>query len=414
MDRRRFVAALGAAGAAGLAGCTGNLFQVRSSPTRNPPVPENRPDAVYYPSHVEGMEMAGMSGTAGMGNMSGTNGSGGSNGSGNAGDTNESNGRNVANGSGEMGGMNGTNGSSGMAGATDAGEYAFALMYSYPHRFWTVTGADRSKTALQDADSLHLMASVWNPATDTVLPDTGLSVEITQDSELVSQEVIYPMLSQQMGFHYGANFELPGEGTYTATLSVGAMNARRTGAFRGLFSEPRSAAIDFEYSEQEMNGISFRVLEERAGTEGAIAPMDMGEMPQSYAPKRDELPGRVVGDGASDDARYLVTMLDEPPAGVEKTGRYLAVSARTPYNRLVIPAMALTGTLERGGETVFEDELVRTLDPDLGYHYGAAIGSVESGDDLTVSVDTPPQVARHEGYETAFLGDMKQITLTVP
>jgi len=107
-------------------------------------------------------------------------------------------------------------------------------------------------------------------------------------------------------------------------------------------------------------------------------------------------------------------MLDEPPAGVEKTGRYLAVSARTPYNRLVIPAMALTGTLERGGETVFEDELVRTLDPDLGYHYGAAIGSVESGDDLTVSVDTPPQVARHEGYETAFLGDMKQITLTVP
>jgi uncharacterized protein involved in high-affinity Fe2+ transport len=414
MDRRRFVGTLGTVGAVGLAGCVGgNLFQVRSSPTRNPPVVENRPDAVYYPSHVEGMKMAGMSGMAEMGAMSGMNGSNSSNGSGVMSGTNGSGGMDGANGSNGSNEPGGTNGSGGMATA-DAGEYAFGLMYSYPHRFWTVTGTERSKTALQDADSMHLMASVWNPATNTVLPDTGLSVEITRDGELVSQEVIYPMLSQQMGFHYGANFELPGEGTYTATLSVGAMSTRRTGAFRGLFSEPRSAEIDFEYAEAGLNEIPFRVLEEKAGTKGAVAPMDMETMPQSYAPERNELPGRVLGEGTSDDARFLVTVLDEPPEGVEKNGRYLAASARTPYNRLVIPSMALSGTLERGGETAFDGELIRTLDPDLGYHYGAAVESVQSGDRLTISVDTPPQTARHEGYETAFLGEMSEMTLTVP
>lgn len=38
-----------------------------------------------------------------------------------------------------------------------------------------------------------------------------------------------------------------------------------------------------------------------------------------------------------------------------------------------------------------------------GYHYEAGVEGVESGDELEVSVETPPQVARHEGCETAFI-----------
>jgi hypothetical protein len=76
--------------------------------------------------------------------------------------------------------------------------------------------------------------------------------------------------------------------------------------------------------------------------------------------------------------------------------------------------MALSGTLQRGEKSVFDGELKRTLDPNLNYHYGATIESVRSGDKLTISIDTPPQVARHEGYETAFLNNMGDITLTVP
>ncbi|MFB6297607.1 MAG: hypothetical protein ABEH56_03715, partial [Salinirussus sp.] len=70
--------------------------------------------------------------------------------------------------------------------------------------------------------------------------------------------------------------------------------------------------------------------------------------------------------------------------------------------------------LDRGGETVFDGRLTRTLDPDLGYHYGAVVGS-EPGDELTLSVLTQPQTARHEGYETAFgglKGGMSDVTLT--
>jgi hypothetical protein len=397
MRRRRFLQATGLAGASALAGCTGtDLFEVRSSATRNPPVPDNRPNAVYYPSHVEGMEIAGTSGKAAMDETGATNGSDG------RGGPNESS------------GMEGSNGSSETASTASTDEYAFALMYSYPHRFWTVTGSERSKTALQEADSLHLMASVWNPATGTVLPDTGLSVEITRDDELVSQEVIYPMLSQGMGFHYGANFELPEEGTYTAALSAGAMSTRRTGGFRGLFSEPRSVEIDFEYRRSNLEEISFRVLEEKAGTKGAIEPMDMPMLPHSYAPTRKELPGRVLGEETTGDATFLATVLDRPPKGLEQSGPYLAVSAHTPYNRLVIPSMALSGTQRRGSETKFEGELLRTLDPDLGYHYGAVLESVRSGDELPITIDTPPQVARHEGYETAFLDGVDEVTFTLP
>jgi hypothetical protein len=141
--------------------------------------------------------------------------------------------------------------------------------------------------------------------------------------------------------------------------------------------------------------------------------MEMAVVPQPLAPTKEELPGSVRGTAESDGARLIVTTLDAAPTGVDGDGQYLAVSARTPYNRLVLPAIALSGTITRGSETVFEGPLERTLDPKLGYHYGTVLGGdtgVESGDELALSVGTPPQVARHEGYETAFL-DMPDVEL---
>jgi hypothetical protein len=318
-------------------------------------VPENRPDAVYYPSHIEGMQMLGMA---------------------------------------------------------SAGPYKFGLMYSYPHRFWNVNGRDVSKTPIDGDDSLHLMTTVWEPDTGTVLPDTGLSVNIKQDGEFVSQEVIYPMLSQPMGFHYGANFSLPGEGTYTAELDVGAMTTRRTGAFEGLFTDPVTATVDFEFSHSKMNEIMWKTLDERAGSTGAWEAMEMKMMPNSLAPATGDLPGDVVGETTTGDAVFVLTVLDDPPAGVDGDGRYLAVSARTPYNRMVIPAMGLDASLTRDGDVVAEGPLTRTLDPDLNYHYGLAVDDAKAGDVFSVSVSMPPQVARHEGYETAFL-DMSPVEFTI-
>jgi hypothetical protein len=344
---------------------------------------ENRPAAVYFPTHVEGMEMAGMG---------------------------------------------------------SAGDYRFGLMYSYPHRFWNVNGEETQMTGIESSDDVHLMATVWDPETGTVLPDTGLTVEVSKGGELVTQEVIYPMLSQPMGFHYGANFGLDGDEEYTVTVSVGGMSTRRTGAFEERFGEPASADIAFEYSQSRRDEITFERTMDRAGERAARSPMMMGgggdggmdmdgggnggmdgggndsmgmdgggdgdmgmTMPLSILPTAEELPGTTHGTATIADGRFVVQSLESPPEGVDGGGAYLYVSARTPYNRMVLPAMGLAGRLERGGETVFEGELVRTLDPEAAYHYGAAVPSVESGDALTLSMTTPPQVARHEGYETAFM-----------
>jgi len=369
MKRRALLRAGALAGSLSLAGCS-NLIETRAVGV--PPVPENRPDGVYYPSHVEGMAMAGMA---------------------------------------------------------SSGDYAVGLMYSYPHRFWNVNGDSVSLTDIESNDAVHLMASVWDPETKTVLPDTGLSLEIYRDDSLVTQEAIYPMLSQPMGFHYGANFALEGDGTYSVRLSVGAVSTRRTGDFVGRFADPETVEIPFEYSEAKKNEISFERFDEQVATPGAVQPMSMEMLPNAFAPLESNLPRTVLGSALSNDARFVVTALESPPEGVESDGgtsetsraagdgTYLAVSARTRYNRMVIPAMGLSGVLTRDGEAVSDGAFDRTLDPELGYHYGAVVDGVESGDELTLLVDVQPQTARHEGYETAFGGlmdGMSDVTIQVP
>jgi hypothetical protein len=357
MDRRTFLAHAGVtAGAVASAGCLG--FELQSGGFTAPPVVEDRPDGVYIPSHAEGMKMVGMA---------------------------------------------------------KGGEYAAALTYSYAHRFWNVNGKQTQRTDIEEDDDLHLMSVVWDPDTGQVLPETGLTVEITQDGELVSQEVIYPMLSQPMGFHYGANFSLSGDGTYTATLSVGAVQTRRTGAYREKFEQPASIPIEFEYSEADKETISFETFGDRAGKRDALDAMEMEMIPDSKAPETDALPGTFVGEGNSNDAVLVTTVLDAPPKGIDKEGQYLAVSARTPYNRMILPAMTLEATVKRDGKAVFDGKLTRTLDPDLSYHYGATVESVEDGDEVTITPTLQPQTARHEGYETAFggmLGGMEPVTFT--
>ena len=143
-------------------------------------------------------------------------------------------------------------------------------------------------------------------------------------------------------------------------------------------------------------------------------------LPDSAAPDRSELPGAVVGEANSDDAILVATVLESPPAGLDGDGdgddAYLAVSARTRYNETVLPAMGLDARLTRGGSTTFEGTLIRTLDPELSYHYGAVIDGVLDRGELTLTPTSWPQTARHEGYETAFgalLGGMPDVTISV-
>lgn len=351
MRRRAFLAV--AAGTAATAGCLETLGLRTQSAWRDPPLVNDRPRAVYYPAVTEGM---------------------------------------------------------GMYGTRSVGPYTIALRYSYPHRFWTLSGSQTRKTVVESEDSVHLMVTIWDERSGIVIPvDAGLSAEIIQDGELVAQEVIYPMLSQKMGFHYGTNFGLDGNGTYEARVSIGGTRMRRTGRFAGRFSTPVTATFEFTFDTAELYDLALRQLPEKEGERGAVEPMEMGtDVPVGRAPPKRALPGRRLGTKRSGDAAFVVTAIRNTNAASR-----LAVFPRTPYNRIVLPFMSLSATVSRDGQQVFDGRLERTLDPDVGYHYSAAVKGLQPGDELEISVNTPPQIARHDGYETAFI-DMQPVELTVP
>lgn len=355
MDRRTVLQTdAGLVSTTALAGCLGRVFETRAF--SEPSVVENRPNAVYYPSHIEGMEMAGMAKKESL---------------------------------------------------------KFALTYSFPHRFWTITGRNLNKVSIQQDDSVHLMGTVWDNETGIVLPAATLSVAVTKGGTTVDERPLWPMLSQNMGYHFGDNMSLEGSGMYTAKVRIGGMQSRGTGKLEGRFGQPVTLETEFTYSERTRNGIMFERLDEKKGTKGAVEPMDMDMMPVASTPSVDELPGRAIGEATSGDGVFVATVLEDASRFTDDGRPYLAVSARTPYNQFPLAFMSVSATLTRDASTVFDEALQPTIDHELKYHYGAAIESVESGDTLTITVGAPPQVARHEGYETAFL-DMPEMQLSVP
>lgn len=138
----------------------------------------------------------------------------------------------------------------------------------------------------------------------------------------------------------------------------------------------------------------------------------MTKMPTGHVPAIQSLPGRAIGQANSGDAKFALRTMDQPPKGIDGDGPYLVVSPRTPYNRYPLPFMSPSATVSRGSKTVFDGALPAVIDQNRGYHYGNTLSSLKSGDTVTVSFDAPPQVSRHEGYETAFL-TFKSIRTTV-
>src|SRR6056297_312195 len=354
MKRRTLLQTAGVGVAASLAGCS-NLFQTETI-NRTPPMVENRPDAVYVPSHVEGMEMGG---------------------------------------------------------TAKQGRLQLALFYSFPHRFWLMGGGtakQQEKVEIKSDDDVHMMASVWDEQTGAVLPAGNLRLELAKD-DWSTTRTMWSMLSQNMGFHFGDNMSLNGDGEYEATVTFGGVSADRTAALAGQFGATTTLTTTFEYSQAAKEDSMYKTFDARKGEKDAEPPMKMDmKMPISSVPKESEFPGTVRATTTMGDADFFVATVTE--GGLAGEGTYLAVSPRTPYNRYPLPMMSLSATLQRGEKTVFDGALTPTLDPDAGYHYGTGVDGVESGDELKITVESPPQVSRHEGYETAFL-EMNEKTVTL-
>ena len=359
MDRRQFLAAAAAGVTASAAGCV-EAFESAADVSygREPPVVEDRPDAIYWPTHTEEMTMAGM-------------------------------------------------------GTTDDGRRV-SLMYTFPHRFWRVFRSDDGEGyesrmfEVEADDAVHLMANVWDAETGVVLPVSSVDIAVTGGNNVDERETIYPMLSQRMGFHYGDNYHLDGDGGYTAAVTVGGVTAERFGAFADRLDAPETVEIEFEYSEGARNDLGFTEYEQ-AGDPGAVDPMamdgmgmdgmgmdGMGGMPMGTV---GESGGTAMGEALADDIRYRASLLEADRFG----GPYLAVTAATRYNEFVVPDIGLTVTATGSdGETVLSESLSPGLDPEIGFHYGVSAPDLTGEESVTVDVTTPPQVARHEGYETAF------------
>jgi len=355
VNRRSFLATAGVAGVGGAAGCLDFALQKRS--IRTPPLVEDRPDAVYYPTHVEGMKTVG---------------------------------------------------------TASGGGYECALTYTYPHRFWLVMGTRTKKVTIEDSDSVHLMPIVWDADTGIVPPDLNpqLRVTRTDDGETVLQRAPWPMLSQPMGFHFGDNVALGGEGTFAVEASLGEPSIRRTGGLADNEGQ-ETFAFEFAFERSALEEITYRdIPETKQGTTGALPPIEMPNLPGTRLPPPGDLPGIIRGTATSGDATFVVATLGDATRFGGESETYLAVSPRTPYNRYPLPLLSLSGALVRDGETVFEGPLPATLDPELGHHYGVALPGVESGDALILTVGAPPQAARHEGYETAFV-EMPEMELTL-
>jgi hypothetical protein len=311
--------------------------------------------------------------------------------------------------------------------AVRVGGFAVAPMITYPHRFWTVTG-DQTEAVPVDRDhDIHLMVTVWDPDTGTVLPtDEGLRFEITQGSTLVDSRTPWSMLSQNMGFHFGDNVILDGDGTYEITIEVPPLSVRKTGALADRFGDGGSATVEFTFDQAFRDAVFEQteyVAEESVGVRGAIEPsrgsmsgMDgggemLGPAPYSTLPTPASLPGRLLGEPKSGDADLVTTLV--PADSRFAADPYLLVSARTPYNDVPLPALGLTAVHSRDGTALGEQTLTQTIDPEVGLHYGTPVPDARAGDTVDLRIDSPPQTARHQGYETAFL-DMPTVSLSIP
>ncbi|WP_232701549.1 DUF7350 domain-containing protein [Halobacterium wangiae] len=352
MRRRDVLAAAGATGLAATAGCLGFLETERAS--REPPVPENRPDAPYLPSHTEGMEMAGM----------------------------------IAN-----------------------GRYRCALSYTFPHRFWLVNGESTERVDVEDGDDVHLMASVWDAEAGVALPTTSPEITLTGPDGETSSLAPWQMLSQQMGVHYGDNVGLGPEGEYEATVRVAPGGTRRTEDVETP-DGPIQLAFSFTFERDALNELPYEdIPANREGSEGAVDPMEMEAVEAGRVPAADSFPVALRGTGATEGAELAVGSADRRGQfATSDDESYLVASLRTQYNRFPLPAATLVAEVARDGETRYEGTLAATLDPELGFHYGAAVPSLAEDDEVTVGMQAPPQVSRHEGYETAFFG-FESVTL---
>lgn len=275
-----------------------------------------------------------------------------------------------------------------------AGRLRCALCLTHPLRFWVVTGTRTSR--VEATGDVHMLAVAWDDQTGRVLCDAEPRLTVTRGDEQFYDAAGWPMLSQRLGFHYGDNVALDGAGTYDVRVETAASGARYT---RGLSDLDPAASFEFTFDLAGDGPDAEFDKPERGGQTGVLDPRSPDGVPLASIPSIDGLPGELIGVRDVGDTTFPVTVARD---GFDGDQAHVAVSPRTPA-LTPLPFMTLFGTLRRGDEVLLDGTLTPSLDPELGYHYAARAPEVRSGDEFVLGVGAPPQAARHEGYETAFM-----------
>lgn len=318
--RRAVLAAL----AATAGGCLSRVGFEPTSAWRDPPVVADRPDAIYIPAIIEGMRPVG---------------------------------------------------------TVEVGPLTVRLSYSYPHRFYRVTGEQRRVVPVTATDSIHLMLSVTATATGVpVVVPSGVTVAVERGGQPVTEEVVYPMLSQQMGVHYGGNIALADAGTYRIDFTLGGTQLDTDGL---LGTAAVTDSVAFAFDPAALGEISIKYPPD-AGTRGAVPAGPMGQRQQLPAPLAAPPVWARIGTATMGDLRLV---------GFTDAEDRLRVVAMTRYNRYPMPMLTL-----QAGDVGLEP----VIDRRLGYHYRSAT-AVDPAVAVPLRAMLPPQVARHDGYETAFM-----------
>ncbi|MCL7417620.1 MAG: iron transporter [Halalkalicoccus sp.] len=294
--------------------------------------------------------------------------------------------------------------------SVNADGYDLTLLASRPHGFWTVTGTETNQVAMREAHSVHLMAAVRESASGRYLP-AEVRVSIPHEGES-TERTLWPMLSQRMGPHHGDNVALPGPGTYAASVRVlpsGVDHRDRATRF-----DPGVHEVEFEYDPAAIEALDRTVLDEgRRGEPGAVEPMGHGRGEHAGGGGHGEghptIPtappveafSTPLGTGTAGDCRVAVAL----------DGNYLIASLRTPYNGFPLAFASLSARIDRAGSSETRP-LFESFDPEIDHHYGTPL-DLDGGERVRIAIETPPQLARHEGYETAFL-DRGEFSLRLP
>jgi hypothetical protein len=299
-----------------------------------------------------------------------------------------------------------------MLGMQTEGRLLIALSFTVPHEFFVITGTRTNKTTIQNGDTMHLMAQVMDKETGVVAPGVEPSIEIMRDGEEAATNQPWPMLSQPMGFHFGDNVAVSGEATYRFEVTVNRAQSVLTDDLADVFTE-NTFTFEQEFRPSVSADLGFESTGDAAGTAGAIEPMDMEMLTIPQQPAFDQIRLGLTEPQFTDDIGVAIGVHDDPGALRFDTGTAALIAAtQSRYNRYPLGFSGLSARVTRDGDEVFADDLTSAVSGDLGHYYGAGSPALQTGDTVEIEFTTPPQLARHRGYEQAFL-DLDQLTFTL-